>query len=453
MTMPKRKRSATQDKPTGITRITVSGYKSLAEETSIEIRPLTILAGANSSGKSSIMQPLLLMKQTLEATYDPGPLLLNGPNVKFTSGLQLLPTLPGRESIDEMDISLGLAEGLRLTDAFRYEHGNSFYIAGTTYERGRSVVVVRPDMPQSEALWAMRGPVARRWAEYLAQHRQAARVYRTRCFLELHLVSPEHDGPDGWRLFVPRAGLLNLPLAYAAGRAIRSTVHLPGLRGNPERAYKVTAVGPSFPGTFENYVASVVLHWQGMVDGRADDLCRNLATLGLTWRVEAKRADDAQVELLVGRLPGPAKEGDLVNIADVGFGVAQVLPVLVALLAAEPGRLVYIEQPELHLHPKAQVALAGVLADAANRGVRVVAETHSALLLLELQALVARGELAPDKAILHWFTRGEDGVTKVDTAELDEAGAFGDWPEDFGTVELQAQRRYLEAAEARLGLR
>jgi predicted ATPase len=69
----------------GITSISVAGYKSLAKEQTIEIRPLTILAGANSSGKSSIMQPLLLLKQTLDAQYDPGPLLLDGPNVNFTS--------------------------------------------------------------------------------------------------------------------------------------------------------------------------------------------------------------------------------------------------------------------------------------------------------------------------------------------------------------------------------
>ncbi len=70
----------------GITRISVKGFKSLAEECSIEVRPLTILAGANSSGKSSIMQPLLLMKQTLEESYDPGPLKISGPNVEYTSG-------------------------------------------------------------------------------------------------------------------------------------------------------------------------------------------------------------------------------------------------------------------------------------------------------------------------------------------------------------------------------
>ncbi len=59
----------------GITRIAVEGFKSISKRQSIEIAPLTILAGANSSGKSSIMQPLLMLKQTLESTFDPGPLM------------------------------------------------------------------------------------------------------------------------------------------------------------------------------------------------------------------------------------------------------------------------------------------------------------------------------------------------------------------------------------------
>src|SRR5277367_3885550 len=74
----------------GITRIAVEGFKSIVTRQEIEIRPLTILAGANSSGKSSIMQPLLMLKQTLEATYDPGPLKIDGPNVQFTSADQFL---------------------------------------------------------------------------------------------------------------------------------------------------------------------------------------------------------------------------------------------------------------------------------------------------------------------------------------------------------------------------
>ena len=129
--------------------------------------------------------------------------------------------------------------------------------------------------------------------------------------------------------------------------------------------------------------------------------------------------------------------------------MSQVLPVLVALIVAEPGQLVYLEQPELHLHPNAQVALARVLADAAKRGVRVVAETHSSLLLLGVQTLVAEGDLSPELVKLHWFTRREDGVTEVNSADLDEAGAYGEWPEDFADVNLHAQSSYIKAARSR----
>jgi predicted ATPase len=173
--------------------------------------------------------------------------------------------------------------------------------------------------------------------------------------------------------------------------------------------------------------------------------------MGLTWKVEAQPVDDTQVELRVGRLPHSRSGGDhdLVSVADVGFGVSQSLPVLVALIVAEPGQVVYLEQPEMHLHPRAQRRLAHVLADAANRGVIVVAETHSALLLREVQTLVATGKLSTDKVKMHWVQRQEDGRTVVTPADLDENGAYGDWPEDFDEVELNAEKAYLDAVESK----
>src|SRR4051812_8769013 len=89
-----------------LSRITVAGFKSIGPERSIEIRPLTLLAGANSSGKSSIMQPLLLLKQTLEAPYDPGALLLNGPNIKFTNVEQMLSRHEGHTQSGRFSVGL-----------------------------------------------------------------------------------------------------------------------------------------------------------------------------------------------------------------------------------------------------------------------------------------------------------------------------------------------------------
>ena len=77
----------------------------------------------------------------------------------------------------------------------------------------------------------------------------------------------------------------------------------------------------------------------------------------------------------------------------------------------------------------------------------VVIETHSPLLLLGIQTLVAEKKLSPELIKLHWFTREKDGYTKINSVDLDEKGAYGDWPEDFGDIELKLQSRYLDASE------
>ena len=78
---------------------------------------------------------------------------------------------------------------------------------------------------------------------------------------------------------------------------------------------------------------------------------------------------------------------------------------------------------------------------------RVVAETHSSLLLLGVQTLVAEGKLSPELVKLHWFSRNEEGITEVDSVDLDEAGTYGEWPVDFNDVSLNAQSRFLDAVD------
>lgn len=424
-----------------ITVVGLAGFKSFAEPTSAEVRPLTLLAGANSSGKSSLLQPLLLLKQTLDVTFDPGPLKLDGPNVTFTSVEQILSRVA--TDIHGFAVIVNVNDS-RLQVVFDQESHHGLAVKQFDWSDDGAELSVNQ---QSSA---------REISSQLLTILEARGV-------TVRLKAGEPPVPQlSWQRFVPRlvgdAGIESLlfqSLFTPFLQAIRSVIHVAGLRGNPLRTYRRTGTGPLFPGTFETYVATVLHDWQQNSREMISCISAALQELGLTWKVIVTEFDQTQLEIGVGRLIKPARGGahDVVNIADVGFGVSQVLPVVVALHAAQPGQLVFIEQPELHLHPRAQGRMATLLADAAKRGVRVVAETHSQELLLGVQTLVAEGKLDPALVKLHWFERGPDGCSSIINADLDESGAFGDWPVDFADVSLTAESRYLDAAESRVAER
>ncbi len=406
----------------GITRIAVEGFKSIANRQEIEIAPLTILAGANSSGKSSIMQPLLMLKQTLEATYDPGPLKIDGPNVSFTSSDQFL-SRRGRSLYSSLGIETE-AEETEFTVTFQKSKGGLEVFEQTQLCEGHRIVL-RPGMSCEEIRKEFVS-----WPDFQEMAKRDVSLVKDRLLFRVRFG----HGPS-FSFANPEPHIVGV-------------IHVPGLRGNPSRTYQRTGTGPNFPGTFEHYTASLILQWQSERP-QYKALNEDLAHVGLAARVVAKKVNEVELDLQINRLVDPESD-DLVSVADVGFGVSQTLPVLVALHAAEAGRLVYLEEPEIHLHPRAQTKLAGILAGAAKRGVRVVAETHSSLLLRAIQTLVAKGDLDPELVRLHWFTRDADGVTQVSSTQPDANGAFGDWPEDFGNVALESEQRYLDAVEDRL---
>lgn len=444
----------------GIEELWVSGYKSVHEEQRIEIRPLTILAGSNNSGKSSIVQPLLLLKQTLEVGYDAGPLYLSGPHVKFTATSQLLSRLGGSRVSRSFRVGLRIGPKQTLELSFRRSSkAKGFEIESMKYSDSDGVIrELRPGMSQKQIMQNVSDSRRDMYKEFHKipvpdnapsdRVRLKWKVFRDECFLEAQLTVTDKDGATLAVALPDWARIMSRP-SFPFSSDIRSVIHVPGIRGNPERTYPVTAVGDWFPGPFHPYAASVVAQWQTADERRVlKAVAQDLELLGLTWRVFARPVEDTHVEIRVGRLDHQGADGaDMVNIADVGLAMSQVLPVIVALHVAKPGQLVFIEQPEMHLHPKAQIALARIVAKAAQRGIRVLVETHSSLFLLGLQTLVAESELEPQLVKLHWFTRDKKGFTKVLSADVDEAGAFGDWPEDFGDVSLKAESRYLDAAD------
>lgn len=484
----------------GITAITVGGYKSIREETTIEIRPLTILAGANSSGKSSIMQPMLLMKQTLDATADPGPLLLNGPHIKLTRYEQLVPK-PWDEGSRILRIGFEFGQKKRVECEFRFVKATSeqigrVAISKTVVDSGHFAYELTPDLDlsseQSESLKMqfaaslipdamiddlksdrekvkeikeLIGAVRQRILKPLrdsifedksTQEREEAAFVKweikdSRCFLYLGLKLVVEQ--DEFRITkIPFGPVQQLE------RIIARLIHLPGLRDNSGRSHRLVSTGTSEYATpFHHYSTSLLSRWKEENNEQVERVSSCLQHLGLTEWVEANRINVVSAELNVGRhleAAGNLSLDDGVNIADVGIGVSQILPVVVALVAAEPDQMVYIEQPELHLHPRAQVALADLLARAAKRGVRVVVETHSSLLLQGIMTLIAEGDLSNRIVKLHWFERNEAGDTIVTSKDFHENGTHdGNWPVDFADIRLGEQRRYLDAvARRRMGL-
>ena len=439
--------------------IGIKGFKAIGDETRLRIAPLTIISGTNSAGKSSFMQPLLIMKQTLEASFDPGALLLFGSNAKFTEIFQTLSRTKSKTSrADGFSVNFTCGDFGR---SLYYTETSSGYTISkdTSRFKENEVALSNEDCELSLEKYETKfSDSTRRLLEAIDKDevlsdsrtdgpRAHIKVRRRRCFLDTFLA---FRGPAGASIELSENVFYSHTDSWT--KILRGIIHVPGLRGNPEREYSKSAVGGTYPGTFETYVASIILEWSKSDQKKLEALSQDLVSLGLTWKVKARQVNDAAVELLVGRMPQAQQGGasDMVSVADVGFGVSQTLPVIVALLAAAPGQIVYLEQPEIHLHPRAQVELAGALTRAAKRGVKVIAETHSSLLIRAIQTGIASGSISETAVSMNWFSRNEQtGFAEVSTANLDNMGRFGDWPLDFDDISQDADMAYIEAVSKR----
>ena len=125
------------------------------------------------------------------------------------------------------------------------------------------------------------------------------------------------------------------------------------------------------------------------------------------------------------------KGGPEVRLTDVGFGVSQVLPVLILCYYAPEGSILILEQPEAHLHPKVQSELADVLIDVVkNRNVQIILESHSAHLLHRLQRRIAEEQISADDTAFY-FCQINDSTSEIERLKVDEYGNIRNWPQNF----------------------
>lgn len=425
-------------------KLIVKGYKSISSLQEVSFDGLTILAGANSSGKSSFMQPFLILKQTIEMVHDSGFLTLYGENIKFTDSSQIKSKVLG---CDDSRFSVGIEKNTsKCTVDYRYKDKYGFEVVAVNltakdfpsgFILGENSDIEKNKKTMLDKFTFLKDRSIKKDVEFS--------VIKDKCFLKAEISTKLKM--DGFKMEFEPAQMLQ--------KFVKNLIHIPGLRGNPERNYKIAMSENFYYGSFEKYVAGIISYWvenKNTSPNNYDIFKKYLRDLNLASGIDVAKRDDTSVEIMVSRIKSK-DDSDCVNIADVGFGVSQTIPILVALICAKKDQFIYVEQPELHLHPKAQFGLALIMADAVQRGVNVIVETHSSIFIRGIQLAVVNKKLDREKVSLNWFSQNiNTGEARIDKATLDSYGAFGDWPEDFDDTFLNVESQYLDAVEGALEL-
>lgn len=354
----------------------VKGFKSIRDKIEISVRPLTVLLGDANSGKSSFMQPLLLMKQTLQAPYGPSVFLLDGRNVSFTLGEQLLWRDGGKKKTDMFMVEISGSPWLKIfyrkTDE-GYEIPQMIYRDNEEdrehcFSQGMHHLDIMDEVPPSlKGIYKKLGRVEDSIVEW--------NVARNRCFLELQLIKPAELDAVVFGATPPARFL------------IRSIIHVPACRAMNARNFRKPEPGDDYPGLFQDYVPVLIHHWQKHDRKRLGELERNLESLGFTWKIRAKSIDDTRLEIYADRSAEArlSRVSCMLNIADMGTGLAETLPVLSALLAVKRGQILFLEHPEKGINPALTESLSRMIVEAAAGGAYVIVETRNEYLAESLR--------------------------------------------------------------------
>ncbi len=334
--------------------------------------PLTLLCGLNGMGKSSVMQALLVLRQS------------------FTSGK----LREGRLVLSSVLADIGTGQDVLFedaeTDVVEFElHCDSIpkpCRLSFDYSRAADQLMAKPGFHMQEAL---------QWNEV---------------------------PPFGGNLIYVNAERIGPRKIYSRSETLARRGDL-GARGEYALNYLNARQGDTLPETDprcadqgSRRLPDVVGYWLQEV------------TPGVHLELTTIEEADALIAGFLFDRPNDVRTRSY-RATNVGFGLSYVLPILIALLAPA-GALCLIENPEAHLHPQGQTRLAELAARASLSGVQVIAETHSDHFIDGVRIAVREGLIQPDKVAFHYFERN-DGKTVVSSPQVDADGRLSSWPVGF----------------------
>lgn len=347
----------------------------------LPIGRLTLLSGSNASGKSSVLQSLVLLHQTMREQEWSSRLLFNGGELRLGTVTDVVDKVTGRRSFE-----IGLVDGDRAVN--------------WTFE-GED----RKDM--------------------------SAVVQR------VHARGTEYSSPSGLHFLLPVDAA---PEDKDLARRLMRLSFLTAERVGPREVYPLEdpnstqVVGPC-----GEYAASL-LHWGRDESVLSGLLIDNKAPTRL-HQVEAHMGEFfPRFSLEVQQVPQSngvtlglrtSTATDFHRPVHVGFGLTQVLPIVVAALSRKPGDFLLIENPEVHLHPAGQALMGAFLSKVAAAGIQVLIETHSDHVLNGIRRAVKQQVLQPEAVNIHFFRDRDTEGDQVISPAIDGNGNIDVWPSGF----------------------
>ncbi|MBZ4419167.1 DUF3696 domain-containing protein [Myxococcus sp. RHSTA-1-4] len=454
-----------------LTRLRIQNFKAWKDTGDIRLAPLTVFFGTNSSGKTSFHQLLLMLKQTAQSrdrrrvlhlgdtdsivdlgvwpemvfNHDPAATLAFELGYQLDRNRKL--SEPGfrdsvpqevsfRAAIADDGARSGRLEVREFAYSFEAEPGRPGLVGmrrwGTGKEAGHELVAPPALLP-------------RRFEREAARLPAPVHFHRFPDEIELHYKGTE----------------LAYDLVYGLEQQLNALEYLGPLRRKPSRSYSWSGEAPEGVGDEGERTVSALLAAQErllVLKGARplpflEVISTHLLKMGLLESFEARLVAQhrKEYELLV-RTPGSPRN---VSLVDVGFGISQVLPVLVQCFYADAGSTLIFEQPELHLHPRAQNELGDLFIEAIHaeengqpRDIQLLIESHSEHLLRRIQRRIAEGRLKREDAALYFCSPGPEG-SRIEELKLDEDGNITNWPENFFGDEMGDLVAMTEAAMKR----
>ncbi len=449
-----------------ITELRIANFRCF-KEAKLRIAPVTLITGANSAGKSSLVAPLLAWAQT-----DGMPALLS-PNGRYVEMGGFREMVHGGEDGEigvGFDVEVGAdadsslvvdaaftegaaSSGLRLRELTIVGSYYKMHMASTGDAYEMTYEVTPADSNRLATLTKFRESAKGSDEPDLSHASELMDLLEA--ITDTLLSSPREDRPNipSFRITdssVPLKGRIELAeprklitAVYATRDLVESFVSsgivrlakaiseylsfVSSFRLAPQRTYYEVAKADLAVGCHgENYVEQIA-QWESTKAPEIDNLRHDLTELGVLSSLEVGRLGAGRMELK-GK---PKPISPPTNLTDLGFGTSQLLPVLVAVNQLSPGSVFVVAQPETHLHPEAQARLASYFVRLAKeRSITFIVETHSEYLINRLRRLVAAGEIAEEEvSVAHVANSGKEA--KMHPVDLRADGQIVGAPKDF----------------------